>query len=366
MVPINVLSRYAELLVHYCLEIKAGDKLYVQSTTLAEDLVREVYKVAIKVGAHVEVDLSFREKNKIFLDLAGKDQLEFESPIKRYIIENFDAYLYIRAPYNLREDANVDPDKRATRSKASQAINEIFSKRTANGTLNRCLCQFPTQANAQEAGMSLEEYQDFIFNACHLYTDDPAGAWLEIRKDQQRFVDYLNRSKLIRYVGPKTDISFNVEGRTWINSDGRVNMPSGEVFTGPVEDSVQGEVYFDYPSIYMGKEVSGVKFKVEEGKIISWSAEQGEDVLDEIMKIDGTRFFGEVAIGTNYNIQTPTKNILFDEKIGGTIHMAIGQSYIQTGGKNKSVIHWDLISDMTKGKIYADSELIYENGKFII
>lgn len=363
----NILSKYAELLVNYCLELKPGQKVFVQSTTLAEDLVREVYRAALSIGAHVEVDLSFREKNKIFLAHANEDQLNFESPTKRYIIENFDAYLYIRAPFNLREDANVDPDKRALRGKASQPLNEIFSKRTAEGTLNRCLCQYPTNANAQEAGMSLEEYQEFVFGACHLFDEDPAASWRKIRADQQRFVDHLNGSEAIRYVGPNTDISFSVAGRTWINSDGRVNMPSGEVFTGPVEDSVNGYVYFDYPSIYMGKEVQGVKFEVVNGEIQTWQADKGQDILDEIMKIDGTRFFGEAAIGTNYNIQRATKNILFDEKIGGTIHMAIGQSYIQTGGTNKSMIHWDLISNMKNGgKIYADDQLIYEDGVFLI
>ncbi len=362
----NILQKYAHLLVHYCLELTQGQQLFIQSTTLAEELVREIYKEALKVGAHVEIDMTFRGKNKIYLDHASADQLTHVSPVKKHIIEHFDAYLYVRAPFNLREDANVDPDKRTKRSLANQDVNQIFSERTADGSLTRSLCQFPTQASAQEAGMSLEEYQQFVFTACYLYDDDPAASWRKVRSDQQRFVDHLNQAKMVRYVGPHTDISFSVEGRTWINSDGRVNMPSGEVFTGPVEDSVNGHVYFDYPSIYNGKEVSGIKFDVKDGHIDSYSAQQGQEVLDEIMSIEGTRYFGEVAIGTNYNITQPTKNILFDEKIGGTIHMAIGQSYIQTGGVNKSVIHWDMISDMTEGKIFADGKLIYQEGRFTI
>jgi len=232
--------------------------------------------------------------------------------------------------------------------------------------LVRSLCQYPTNASAQEAGMSLEEYQNFVFTACHLYSEDPAAEWRKIRAEQQRYVDFLNQAKKITYKGPQTDITFSVAGRTWINSDGRVNMPSGEVFSGPIEDSVNGTVHFDYPSIYLGREVSGVTFEVVNGEIKEWSAERGQEVLEEVMAVEGARYFGEVAIGTNYNVQQATKNILFDEKIGGTIHMAVGQSYIQTGGKNKSVIHWDLISDMTEGEIWADGERIYEKGKFLI
>ena len=363
----NTIQRYAHLLVHYCLELRAGQKVFIRSTVLAEELVREVYREAIKVGAHPQVDLAFRGKSKIFFDHANDDQLQAVSGIQKHIVEHYDAYLTIRAPYNLREESSVDPVKRTMRTKSGQELNQIFSQRTAEGTMVRTLCQYPTQASAQEAGMSLEEYQQFVFSACHLFDDDPAASWLKIRKEQQHYVDYLNKSKHIRYVGPKTDISFSIDGRTWINSDGRVNMPSGEVFSGPVEDSVNGHVYFDYPSIFNGKEVSGIRFEVKNGEIVSYSAERGEEILDEILKIEGAKYFGEVAIGTNYNISTPTKNILFDEKIGGTIHMAIGQSYIQTGGTNKSVIHWDMISDMSDGgKIYADDKLIYEDGKFII
>ena len=363
----NTIQRYAHLLVHYCLELRAGQKVFIRSTVLAEELIREVYREAVKVGAHPQVDLAFRGKSKIFFDHANDDQLQAVSGIQKHIVEHYDAYLTIRAPYNLREESSVDPVKRTMRTKSGQELNQIFSQRTAEGTMVRTLCQYPTQASAQEAGMSLEEYQQFVFSACHLFDDDPAESWLKIRKEQQHYVDYLNKSKHIRYVGPQTDISFSIDGRTWINSDGRVNMPSGEVFSGPVEDSVNGHVYFDYPSIFNGKEVSGIRFEVKNGEIVSYSAERGEEILDEILKIEGAKYFGEVAIGTNYNISTPTKNILFDEKIGGTIHMAIGQSYIQTGGTNKSVIHWDMISDMSDGgKIYADDKLIYEDGKFII
>ena len=177
----------------------------------------------------------------------------------------------------------------------------------------------------------------------------------------------LNQAEKVQYVGEHIDIKFSVKGRTWINSDGRTNMPSGEVFTGPVEDSVQGQVHFSYPSIYMGEEVEGVQLTVKDGLVTDWSAHRGKEFLDKIFEMKGTRRFGEVAIGTNYQINKITKNILFDEKMGGTVHMAIGQSYKHTGGLNESVVHWDMITDMKKdGQVIADGEVIYEKGKFLI
>jgi aminopeptidase len=264
----------------------------------------------------------------------------------------------------------VDALKRKKRTEALSGINNTYFERTAKrnepGGLKRCLCQYPTQASAQAANMSLEEYDYFVFNACHLYSENAAAEWLKIRKNQQRIKDYLDKVKHVRYKADHTDISFNVDGRVWINSDGQTNMPSGEVFSAPVEDSVNGKVHFTFPSIYMGKDVKGITLWVENGKLVKWDAEQGKELLDHVFEIPGANYFGEVAIGTNYNIQQSTRNILFDEKIGGTIHMAVGQSYKQCGGKNQSAIHWDMITDMSEsGEIYADGKLIYEKGKFI-
>ncbi len=361
-----MLQKYAKLLTHYCLDLKEGEKLYIKSSTLAEPFIREVYREAVKMGCYVTVDMSFRAQGKIFLDNADDNQLSCIAPTQKLTMETCDAYLYIRAPYNLKGEKNIDIEKRKKRSEAGKVLNKIYFDRLADGSLKRSLCQYPTQANAQEAGMSLEEYEHFVFNACKLYEEDPIIAWLEVRKNQQKVVDFLNQKSDIRYVNKGTDISFSVKERTWINSDGMNNMPSGEVFSAPVEDSVNGEVTFDYPSIYMGQEAQGIKLKVENGKVVEWTADRGQELLDQVFAIEGANYFGEVAIGTNYSIQQATKNILFDEKIGGSIHMAVGQSYGQCGGKNSSSVHWDMISDMKDGgKIFADGELIYENGKFI-
>ncbi|WP_235297470.1 aminopeptidase [Portibacter marinus] len=362
-----MLNKYARLLTGYSLDLKAGEKLYIKSTTLAEPLIREVYREAIKIGAHVTVDMSFQGQSKIFMDHANDDQLEYISPTSVKAMEDCDAYLYIRAPFNLKADKNIDPLKRRKRAKANNNLQKIYFDRLADGSLKRSLCQYPTQANAQEAEMSLEEYETFVFNACKLDQDDPVAAWLEVRKSQQKIVDFLNQKSEIRYKRPDSDIVFSVKGRTWINSDGMNNMPSGEVFSAPVEDSVNGEMTFDYPAIYMGQEARGIRLKVKDGQIVEWSAEHGQDLLDQVFAIPGANYFGEVAIGMNYGIQQATKNILFDEKIGGSIHMAVGQSYGQCGGKNESAVHWDMISDMKNGgQIFADDELIYENGQFLI
>ena len=362
----DILKKYANLLVHYCLSIKEGDRFYLKSTTLAEPLVREVYREATRAGAIVEVNLDFREKGRILLKEGEEAQLKYVSPLYKMAMEEFDTYLYIRAPFNLREDQNVDAGKRKIRQQAFQPVMNTYFKRTATLDLRRSLCQYPTQANAQEAGMSLEEYQEFVFNACRLYDENPIESWKEVRREQQQIVDLLNSRTKVRYQGDGIDISFSTEGRTWINSDGRTNMPSGEVYTSPVEDSVNGVIHFSYPAIYMGHEVEGVTLYVKDGYVEKWEARHGKGFLDEIFQLEGARRFGEAAIGTNYRINRLTKNILFDEKIGGTVHMAIGQSYLQAGGKNESAVHWDMITDMSnQGVIYADDEKIYENGRFL-
>ncbi|MDH3649163.1 MAG: aminopeptidase [Saprospiraceae bacterium] len=360
-------KRYADLLVSYCLDLQAGEKLLVRTTTLAEPLVREVYRLAMRKGAQVVLDLKIREATRIYFEESNEDQLRWISPVHQMAMEEFDAFLVIRAPFNLREDQSIDPEKRKIRSEALTPINQVYSQRTADKSLKRCLCQYPTQAAAQEAGMSLEEYQHFVYQACKLHDQDPTSSWINVRKEQARIVAYLNKVKQMHYQGERIDVKFSVKGRTWINSDGQTNMPSGEVYSSAIEDSVEGVIHFDYPSIYMGHAVEGITLWVEKGEVRKWEAAVGQEFLDQIFTIPGARRFGEVAIGTNYNIKVPTKNILFDEKMGGTIHMAVGQSYLQTGGTNQSPIHWDMIADMWRGgKILADGKKIYQDGYFLI
>lgn len=363
----QILQKYARLLVHYCLELKEGERLYVRTTTLAEPLVREVYRAALQAGAVVEVELEFCEQNRLLLTEGGEKALAYAPTLYKQAMAEWEAYLYIRAPFNLREDQNIDGARAKLRQEAVRESQQLYYERTATRALKRNLCQYPTQASAQEAGLSLEEYEQFVYGACKLFDPAPQASWLEVRRSQQRIVDRLNRGEKVHYQGEGIDIRFNTKGRTWINSDGQTNMPSGEVYTSPVEDSVEGVIHFTHPAIYQGNEVEGVTLWVKEGLVERWEARRGKAVLDRVFQLDGARRFGEAAIGTNYGINRFTKNILFDEKIGGTVHMAVGQSYLQTGGKNQSPVHWDMIADMTQnGAIYVDGEKIYERGQFLI
>ena len=359
-----MLEKYANLLLSYCLSVNEGDHLYIKSTQLATPLVREIYKQACQRGVVCEMDLEFQNQSSLYFHHSSDEHLSRTSPVQSLIVNSFDAYLYIRAPYNLAGERSIPQQKRQIRSKAVKEVNQTYSARTATGELRRTLCQYPTNASAQLAGMSLSEYEEFVFQACQLNTDDPIKSWQKIGESQQKIVDFLNQSEEIEYKNENTRIRFSVKDRIWINSDGKTNMPSGEVFTAPVEDSVNGHIHFDFPTMFLGKEVSGIQLEVEDGQVKSWKAQVGQEVLDQIFEFDGARYFGEVAIGTNYAIQQATRNILFDEKIGGTVHMAVGQSYLQTGGKNQSPIHWDMIADMKNGQILADGQLIYENGHF--
>lgn len=364
----NWIDRYGALLAGYSLYLKEGDLVYLRSTTLAEPLVRSFCWHALQRGARVEVELSFEGEEDDLIRLGSDAALGALRYGAMDLMRQCTAYLLIRAPFEA--DLSLppaDPSRSGIRQKAHAAFSELYFKRLGDGSLKRSLCQYPTKESADRAGMSLDEYAAFIRHACFLDQEDPAAHWQALSARQQVYVDHLDRCGLIRYEHPDWAISFGVKGRKWINSDGKSNMPSGEVFTSPIEDSVNGEIFFDYPTLMHGRDVQGIRLKVSEGWITEWSANVGQDVLDEVFAVEGTRRFGEAAIGTNTHISRATRNILFDEKIGGTVHMAIGQSYYQCGGKNQSSIHWDLIADMKNGgRIFADDQLIYENGVFLI
>jgi len=254
------------------------------------------------------------------------------------------------------------------RNQAQAEIMRIYAQRAAAGELRWVGTLFPTNAHAQDAEMSLSEYEDFVYGACLPDMDDPVGYWRRFSAWQQRIVDWLEGKERVRVVGPETALRLSITDRVFINCDGRLNMPDGEVFTGPVEDSVEGHVYFSYPAIYQGREVAGIRLWFESGKVVKASAEKNEDFLLQMLDTDeGARYVGEFAIGTNKGITHFTRQILFDEKINSSFHMALGRSYPQTGGKNESTIHWDMICDMrTGGEIWVDDELLYKDGQFVI
>lgn len=359
-------NKYASLLTNYCLEVQKGDRVMIKSTYLAEPLLIELVKEISKAGGHPFLDIEIQNLEATLLNNSSNEQLNFVNPFSKYWTENFECFLYVRAPFQLKETQTVDPAKRQIVKEASKEIHRTYSERTGNRTLRRSLCQFPCEASAKEAGMTLEDYQKFVFDACNLYDEDPINTWKTFGKNQQSVVDFLNGKDIIQYKGKNIDITFSAKGRIWINSDGKTNMPSGEVYTAPVDDSMNGWVHFTMPSIYMGEEVENVRLEIKNGYIENWTATKGKDFLDKIFAIPGARRFGEAAVGTNYKIQQATNNILFDEKIGGTVHLAIGEAYKQCNGINESAIHWDMITDLTDGAIYADGILCYENGRFIV
>jgi aminopeptidase len=358
-------QKYAHLLTNYCLEVKKGDRVMIKSTYLAEPLLIELAKEITLAGGYPFFDIELKNLEATIINHSELSQLDVVNPISKLWSEQFEGYLYIMAPFDIKAEA-IDQTKRQAAKAAASPIQKTYAVRTANRSLKRNLCQFPTEHSARVANMTLEEYERFVFNACRLLEEDPIASWQNFGKNQQKIVDYLQTKETIRYVGPNIDLTYSTKGRLWINSDGKTNMPSGEVYTAPVDDSMNGWVHFTLPSIYMGNEVENVRLEIKNGFIESWDASTNKAFLDEVFQIPGARRFGEAAVGTNYQINQMTKNILFDEKIGGTIHLAIGEAYKQCHGINESTIHWDMITDMTDGEIYADGALCYQKGQFII
>ncbi|HMW40027.1 MAG: aminopeptidase [Saprospiraceae bacterium] len=360
-------KRYAKLLGEYSLYLKPGELVYLRTTVLAHDLVREFSKVCIDRGARLVTDIEYEDQENYLVQNGSDDLLQFVPSHRLELMRTCDAYLVIRAPFEVVPVTSDRAEAERIRQQALAPIQEIYFERLGNGSLKRSLCQYPTAEAARLAAMSITEYQNFVAHACAIDQEEPMDSWKALSRRQSVWIDYLSKVKRMEYRHTDWSISFAVEGRTWINSDGKSNMPSGEVFTSPIEDSVEGSIYFNYPTGIFGGRVGGIRLEVVKGEIIAWTAEEGQSFLDRAMTTEGGRRFGEVAIGTNDNIQRATRNILFDEKIGGTIHMAVGQSYYQCGGKNKSAIHWDLITEMKNGgSIFADGELIYRDGKFLI
>ncbi|WP_103896650.1 aminopeptidase [Caloramator fervidus] len=362
------IEKLADVLLNYSLKIKKGDKLLISGGEATLPLIKAVYKKAIELGAFPQVDIGIEDLTEMLLKYGSEEQITYVPESQKRAFETVDAILTIWGDVNTRFLTNVDASKMKLRSRGRKELMEIFHKRMANKELRWCGTQFPTHANAQEASMSLSEYEDFVYGAGFIYEDDPVARWMQIKKEQEKICEYLNKKETLRIVSKDTDITMSIKGRKWINCCGEENFPDGEVFTSPVEDSVNGYIRFSFPGIYAGREIEDIYLEFKDGKVVKAKAAKGEDLLLELLETDeGAKFLGEVAIGTNYGIQKFTKNMLFDEKIGGTIHLAIGRAFPEAGGKNMSSIHWDMLCDMKEeGKIYADGELIYEKGQFLI
>lgn len=361
-------KKLAELLVNYSTDVQKGEWVGILGDIDALPVLREVYRAVIARGGLPTLMLSDDVMTREFMRNANEEQIAWIDPSQRLYYEQADAYIRVGAPTNTRAMTNIDSKRMQQVRAARRELLDIRLGRAAREEFKWVGTLFPTQALAQEANMSLEEYEDFVYGACFCDHDDPAAEWRKLSDMQQKKVDWLVGKKHVTCKGPNVDLELSIEGRTFINSDGHKNMPSGEIFTGPVEDSVNGWVRFSYPSIVGGRAVSGIELKFEDGKVVEASAEQNEDLLfAQLDTDDRSRYLGEFAIGTNFGIQQFTGSILYDEKIGGTIHMAIGKGYPETGSKNDSAVHWDMICDMRQdSQIHVDGELFYENGRFVV
>ena len=361
------LQKLADVLVNYSVGVKRDQLVRISGPPVAQPLVVELYRKVLTAGGHPFVRMAPEELAEIFVKDAGDEQLKYVNPIGLFEYEKIDCSIGIWAEENTKALSNCDPRCIGLSQAARKPLMDIFMKRAASGALKWSGTQFPCQAAAQDAEMSLAEYEDFVFGAGLLNQPDPVAAWKQVSERQQRLVDFLNGKRDYHVVAANgTDVRMSVAGHTWINCDGHENFPDGEVFTGPVVDSVNGQVNFSFPAVHHGRECDGVRLTFKDGKVVAASAEKGEEFLIGMLDMDaGSRFLGECAIGTNYSITRYTKNTLFDEKIGGTVHFALGAGYPETGNTNESGLHWDMVVDLRGGGfIGIDGEKINVDGKF--
>ena len=367
----NSLTKWAETLVGYSLSLQSGEQVLIRADEAAIPLAKEVYRAALSAEAHPSVQVLVDGLDEVFLTTASDEQLEWVSPVKKFEYDTIDALCAIVAPTNTSALAGVAAEKQTRAQRANKAVRESLFERAAVGKAKWNVTLYPTHGAAQNAKMSLTDYEAFLLKAMLLDQPDPAAAWKAFSAEQQRYVDHLNQVETLRFVAKDTDLTMQVGGRVWVNSDGHKNFPSGEVFTGPIEDSVNGTVRYTFPTAHLGHEVDDVRLTFRDGRVVKADAARGLEFLETMLDSDlGARVLGEVAVGNNYGVQQFTRNTLYDEKIGGTFHLALGNSYPETGGRNVSAVHWDMVCDLRPdaggGAIYADGVLIHENGLWTI
>ncbi len=365
-------QKFAKILVEHSTRVVPGDRILIEGTTAAEPLIREVFIQILEKGGipHPMVALPGMmpfSQDELYLTYAKDTQLDFVPTFYKQAYDQFEGRIRIHSATNTHGTGSVDPEKAQRRGKALGSITEAQMRRGAEGVFKWVTTLYPTDAYAQDAGMSLVDYEDFVFGAVHAHEADPISYWKGTAASQQKAIDFLANKSQVVLRGPNVDLTLSIKGRKFDNSIGVYNMPDGEIYTGPVEESVNGWVKFTYPAIYGGVAVEGAELTFSNGRVETAKAEKNQAYLLKMLETDhGARYLGEFAIGTNFDINRFTGNILFDEKIGGSFHMALGAGYPETGSKNHSAIHWDMICDMrTDSEITADGELFYKNGQFV-
>jgi aminopeptidase len=357
-------AAFADLLCGYCLDVKPGQQVLVRSSTAAAELLLELQRAILEREAWPLLRVELPGEAASFYAHARDVHLDGFPRLALDEAKRIDASLGIQAPTEAFELAGVDPARIARTARGRRELRErVMEKRW-------CTTLWPTEAGALRAGMELEEFSAFVERA--LFLDQPgaggaASSWGELSAFQAGLIERVGGARQIRIEADGTDLVLDVKGRRWVNSDGRRNMPSGEIFTGPVETSAEGHIRFDVPSGPPGRSVSGVEIEFRAGEVVSARAGEGDEHLQAALATDdGARRLGELGIGTNFGIDRPVGAILFDEKIGGTVHLALGRSYPETGGTNASAVHWDLICDLRRGgRITADGEVVQQDGRFV-
>ncbi|WP_119067660.1 aminopeptidase [Aggregatilinea lenta] len=364
----NFAPKLARVLTEYSCPVQKGALVVIVSTTAAAPLIEALYEAILARGGHPVVQASLPNLNEIYLRNATDEQLAFCDPFGLYIMDKADVLFQIIAPVNTRSRSQIPAERIAKSQQGSRPIMEKYMSRLNDQSLRWNITAWPTQASAQEAEMGLLAYSEFIYQACALDQDDPIAFWKAFQNRQTKLAGWLEGKSHAEVRGPGIEMSFDFTGRPWVSCHGTVNFPDGEIFTSPIEDSVNGHVAFSYPTMHGGREVSGIELTFKDGRATGASAAKGEEYLLAQLDIDaGARTLGEFAIGTNMGIQRFTGQTLFDEKIGGSIHMALGESISESKGVNKSAIHWDIVHSMRDGgEIWIDGELFYQSGDFVI
>jgi aminopeptidase len=349
------IEQLADILINHSTRVQPGETVLISSTELAQPLIEVLYHKILAKGAFPRLKLTFSTLQPLYFQAATEKQLETLLEIEELDYKKAQALINVRAPGNMKELSGIDPARMTRRMKATKPIQDWV----VSGNVRWVLCNYPTQALAQEAEMSLFDYEDFVFGATNI-------DWEEQSRFQDNIKAAFDAGGEVKLVGPGTELSFSIAGREGKKCDGENNMPDGEVFYAPVEDSAEGYITYDYPAIYYGQEVDKVYLEFKKGKVVQAAAEKNQNLLERVLETDeGALRIGEFGIGVNYGIQRFSKDILFDEKIGGTIHLALGNAYPEVGGKNQSAIHWDMIKDLRKGgAIYLDGKAVQQDGQF--
>jgi aminopeptidase len=361
-------AKLADLLVNYSLEVKPGQLVRIDGGTVAAPLIRELYLAALRAGANPRTRVEVEGVDVIAVNESTEEQLTFVSDVERFDIEHVDAVITIWGDRNTRSLSQSDPERVSKRIASRRTLTNRLWERIDAGEAKWVGTRFPTDAHAQDAEMALAEYEDFVYGACHVRVDeDPVAHWRAVSVELRERARELNEFTELRIVGPDTDLRINVAGREWLAADGKLNMPDGEIFTSPVETETEGDIRFSFPAIFQGRGVEDVRLRFEGGRVVHAEAGQGNEFLQSLLDMDeGSRILGEASFGVNYEIDRFTRDILFDEKIGGTMHFALGSSFKKLGGRNESGLHWDMICDLrADGEVYADGELIWKAGQFL-